>query len=346
MDVPADSRPVPERDQATAIVRQGVLGSLVPLASAARLAGVPVPATKSIIQVVGTLLGADLASAGRRLENIGFADADPDDVRRAVGVTRGLTVDADLRSIDQARRAAESAHQAQQLFRSFDPARVDQIVAAMARAVEVESARLGRLAADETGHGNAEDKRIKNLFNSVGVAEWLAEVKTLGVLWHDPVTRVMAIGEPMGVVAALIPVTNPTSTVIFKVLSAVKAGNAIVCAPHPRAVRSGVETTEVMRAAASELGAPDGLIQCLSEVTHEGTGELMRHRRTSLVLATGGSAMVRTAYSSGKPTLAVGPGNVPVYVHQSSGPNWRRWPTRFSRPKPSTTAPPASPSRQ
>ena len=227
------------------------------------------------------------------------------------------TVDADLRSIDQARRAAESSHQAQQLFRSFDPARVDQIVAAMARAVEVESARLGRLAADETGYGNAEDKRVKNLFNSLGVGEWLAGVKTLGVLWHDPVTRVMAIGEPMGVIAALIPVTNPTSTVIFKVLSAVKAGNAIVCAPHPRAVRSGVETTEVMRAAASELGAPDGLIQCLSEVTQEGTGELMRHRRTSLVLATGGSAMVRTAYSSGKPTLAVGPGNVPVYVHRS-----------------------------
>jgi opine dehydrogenase len=88
-DVPADSRPVPERDQATAIVRQGVLGSLTPLASAARLAGVPVPATQSIIHVVGTMLGADLASAGRRLENIGFADAEPDDVRRAVGVTRG-----------------------------------------------------------------------------------------------------------------------------------------------------------------------------------------------------------------------------------------------------------------
>lgn len=226
-------------------------------------------------------------------------------------------MDADLRSIDQARRAVESAHGAQQLFRSFDPARIDQIVEAMARAVEVESARLGRLAAEETGYGNAEDKRVKNLFNSIGVAEWLRGVKTLGVLWHDPVTRVMAIGEPMGVVAALIPVTNPTSTVIFKVLSAVKAGNAIVCAPHPRAVRSGVETTEVMRAAASELGAPEALVQCLSEVTLEGTGELMRHRLTSLVLATGGSAMVRTAYSSGKPTLAVGPGNVPVYVHQS-----------------------------
>lgn len=226
-------------------------------------------------------------------------------------------MDPDLRSIDQARQAAESAHRAQDQFRSFDPARIDAIVEAMARAIEVESARLGALAADETGYGNAEDKRVKNLFNSLGVAEWLREIRTLGVLWQDPVTRVMAIGEPMGVVAALIPVTNPTSTVIFKVLSAVKAGNAIVCAPHPRGVRSGAETAEVMRAAAAELGAPDGLIQCLSEVTLEGTDALMRHRRTSLVMATGGSAMVRAAYSSGKPTLAVGPGNVPVYVHES-----------------------------
>lgn len=226
-------------------------------------------------------------------------------------------MDADLRSIDQARSAAETAHRAQQIFSSFTPARVDQIVEAMARAIEVESARLGQLAADETGYGNAEDKRIKNLFNSLGVAEWLREITTLGVLWQDPVTKVMAIGEPMGVVAALIPVTNPTSTVIFKILSAVKAGNAVVCAPHPRAVRCGVETTAVMAAAAAELGAPDGLIQCLSEVTLEGTAELMRHRRTSVVMATGGAPMVRAAYSSGKPTLAVGPGNVPVYVHQS-----------------------------
>lgn len=225
--------------------------------------------------------------------------------------------DADLRSIAEARRAVEAAHDAQQRFRSFDPPHVDEIVEAMAKSIELESARLGELAAEETGYGNAEDKRIKNLFNSIGVAEWLRNVKTLGVLWQDPVTKVMAIGEPMGVVAALIPVTNPTSTIIFKVMSAIKAGNAIVCAPHPRGVRCGVETARVMMDAASEHGAPDNLIQCLSEVTIEGTQELMRHHRTSVVMATGGTAMVRSAYSSGKPTLAVGPGNVPVYVHAS-----------------------------
>ncbi|MEL6962596.1 MAG: aldehyde dehydrogenase family protein, partial [Pseudomonadota bacterium] len=128
---------------------------------------------------------------------------------------------------------------------------------------------------------------------------------------------IAAIGEPMGVVAALIPVTNPTSTIIYKVLSAVKAGNAIVCAPHPRGVRSGVETTKILAEAAEQLGAPKGLIQCLDQVTIEGTAELMRHRRTSVVMATGGPGMVRAAYSSGKPTLAVGAGNVPCYVHHS-----------------------------
>ena len=121
----------------------------------------------------------------------------------------------------------------------------------------------------------------------------------------------------MGVVAALVPVTNPTSTIIYKVLSAVKAGNSIVCAPHPRGVNCGIETVRVMARAAEQTGAPKGLIQCLDAVTIQGTAELMKHRRTSVVMATGGPAMVKAAYSSGKPTLAVGAGNVPCYVHKS-----------------------------
>jgi len=128
---------------------------------------------------------------------------------------------------------------------------------------------------------------------------------------------VAAFGEPMGVVAALIPVTNPTSTIIFKVLSAVKAGNAIVCAPHPRGVECGRETVRILARAASQSGAPDGLIQCLEHVTPAGTAELMQHRRTSMVMATGGPQMVKAAYSSGKPTLAVGAGNVPCFVDSS-----------------------------
>lgn len=226
-------------------------------------------------------------------------------------------MDADLRSIAQAREAAERAAKAFAQFKGASQETVDSIVEAMAAAAAREAGRLGIVAAEETGHGNPDDKRVKNLFNSLGVLEWLRHVRTVGVLWKDDETRVMAVAEPMGVVAALIPVTNPTATVIFKALSAVKAGNAIVCAPHPRGVRSGLETTQVLVDAATSAGAPPDLIQCLSEVTLEGTQELMRHRRTSIVMATGGSAMVRAAYSCGKPTIAVGPGNVPVYVDAS-----------------------------
>ncbi len=226
-------------------------------------------------------------------------------------------MDADLQSIAAARRMAESAFEAYKAFLGTDPAHVDAIVDAMARAIEPEAERLGQLAVDETGYGNVEDKRVKNLFNALSVADYLRDITTLGMLWRDDATKVAAFGEPMGVVAALVPVTNPTSTIIFKVLSAVKAGNAIVCAPHPRGVKCGMETVRVMARVAEQMGAPKGLIQCMDQVTIQGTAELMRHKRTSVVMATGGPAMVKAAYSSGKPTLAVGAGNVPCYVHKS-----------------------------
>lgn len=139
----------------------------------------------------------------------------------------------DLESIAEARRCAERAHEAFLRFREFPPEQVDRIVRAMAQAAEREAGRLAELARAETGYGDVEDKRLKNLYNARVVGEWLANVTTLGVLWRDDATKVVAIGEPMGVVAGLIPVTHPTALVIFKVLSAVKAGNAIVCAPHP-----------------------------------------------------------------------------------------------------------------
>lgn len=226
-------------------------------------------------------------------------------------------MDADLKSIAAARRAADTAFDAYQAFLGTDPAEVDAIVDAMARAIEPEAERLGALAVEETGYGNIPDKRVKNLFNALSVADYLRDVTTLGMLWRDDATKIAAFGEPMGVVAALIPVTNPTSTIIYKVLSAVKAGNAIVCAPHPRGIRCGMETVAVMARVAEQMGAPKGLIQCMDQVTIQGTAELMKHRRTSVVMATGGPAMVRAAYSSGKPTLAVGAGNVPCYVHKS-----------------------------
>lgn len=226
-------------------------------------------------------------------------------------------MDADLKSIAAARRSAESAFSAYQKFLGTDPSHVDAIVDAMALAIEPVAKELGQIAVDETGYGNVDDKRVKNLFNALSVADYLRDVTTLGMLWRDDATKIAAFGEPMGVVAALVPVTNPTSTIIFKILSAVKAGNAIVCAPHPRGIKSGMATVKVMADVAEQMGAPKGLIQCLDQVTIAGTAELMKHKRTSVVMATGGPAMVKAAYSSGKPTLAVGAGNVPCYVHKS-----------------------------
>lgn len=224
---------------------------------------------------------------------------------------------SDLDSIAEARRCAERGYEAWKKFRTFAPEDVDHIVRAMARAAEREAGRLAELAHVETGYGNVEDKRLKNLYNSRVVGDWLANVTTLGVLWRDEVTKVVAVGEPMGVVAGLIPVTHPTALVIFKVLSAVKAGNAIVCAPHPRGAKSSAETSRILAEAAVQAGAPMDLVQCMQVASIEGTGELMRHHRVAVVLATGGAGMVKAAYSSGKPTLAVGPGNVPCYVDRS-----------------------------
>ena len=179
----------------------------------------------------------------------------------------------DLQSIADARQAANSAWEAYLKFRLFEREDIDAIVDAMALAIEPEARRLAELAVEETGCGNVEDKRIKNLFNSLSVADWLRNIKTRGILWRDDVTKIAAVGEPMGVVAALIPVTNPTSTVIYKIISAIKSGNAIVCAPHPKGVKCGLETAAVMIRAAEQLGAPPGLIQCLDKVTIAGTTE-------------------------------------------------------------------------
>jgi len=165
-------------------------------------------------------------------------------------------MDNDLKSIAAARRTAETAFTAYQKFLGMAPAHVDAIVDAMARAIEPVAKELGALAVEETGYGNVPDKRIKNLFNALSVADFLRDVTTLGMLWRDDATKVAAFGEPMGVVAALIPVTNPTSTIVFKVLSAVKAGNAIVCAPHPRGLKCGMATIKVMADVAEQIGAP------------------------------------------------------------------------------------------
>ncbi len=226
-------------------------------------------------------------------------------------------LDPDLIGIAEARSKAKAARHALEEFAAATQEDLDHIVRQMAKAASDAAAELARLAVDETGYGVYEDKILKNRYNAEFVAASFEGLRTKGVLWVDEPGRMTAIGSPMGVIAAIIPVTNPTSTVIFKCLAAVKSGNAIVNAPHPRAAKACLRTAEVMAEAAAAAGAPAGLISCLRHASIATTAELMQHRDVSLVLATGGPAMVAAAYRSGKPTLAVGAGNVPVFVDVS-----------------------------
>lgn len=226
--------------------------------------------------------------------------------------------DADLRSIQQARDLAVQAREAQRAFQFAAQEDVDRICAAMAEAGVRESARLGRMAHEETGFGDPDHKRIKNEFGSRSVWESIKDIPTCGVLRRDEERKVVDIGWPVGVVAALTPSTNPTSTAFFKILIAVKARNGCVVAPHPSAASCTAEAVRVMVEAGEAAGMPVGLVSCLTEVALAGTNELMTHYATSVILATGGPGMVKAAHSVGKPALGVGPGNVPVYVDRSA----------------------------
>ncbi len=226
--------------------------------------------------------------------------------------------DHDLQSIQEARTLAVAARDAQRQFMHASQAEVDRICAAMAEAAYNASERLGRLAAEETGYGVPEHKVLKNHLGSKLVWESIKDVKTVGIVEHDPQKKMYGIAWPMGVVAALTPSTNPTSTVMFKVLISVKARDAVVVAPHPYAVKCCVETARIMADAGERAGMPKGLVSCMNKISLPGTQELMKHRYVALILATGGSDMVKAAHSVGKPAYGVGPGNVPCYVDRSA----------------------------
>ena len=166
--------------------------------------------------------------------------------------------------------------------------------------------------------GVYEHKVIKNRFASDLLLEYILPLRTCGVLREDPVRRVRELAVPMGVVGAIIPTTNPTSTAIYKALIAIKARNAIVMSPHPRAVGCTVEAGRILDQAARAAGAPAGLVNVMTAPTLEGTNALMRHGDIAVLLATGGADMVRAVYTAGKPAYGVGPGNVPAIVERTA----------------------------
>ncbi len=211
-----------------------------------------------------------------------------------------------------------AADRAEKKLKSFSQQQVDSIVAAMADAARLNARRLAEIAVEETGRGKVADKTTKNLFSAVDIFNSLRDLKTCDVIREDHARKITEIAVPYGVIAAIVPTTNPTSTAIFKILASLKGRNTVVVAPHPQAVRCTVETARVMYEAALRNGAPEDCISCMDEVTLEGTHELMRHDKTSLILATGGISMVRAAYSSSKPAYGVGPGNVPAFVERTA----------------------------
>src|SRR6266487_292460 len=226
--------------------------------------------------------------------------------------------DRDLASIAEARALARRAKQAWLEVAEFDQARIDAIVDAMAAAATAHAEAFARLAVEETGYGVVEDKIQKNLFSSEKVYNFIRPMKTVGVIARHDDRRVVEIAEPFGVVAAIIPTTNPTSTAIYKILIAIKARCAIVLSPHPSAVKCITRVAEVMEDAARHAGAPAGAINWMTTVTLEGTQELMKQRDVAVILATGGMGLVRAAYSAGKPAYGVGPGNAPAFIERSA----------------------------
>ncbi len=227
-------------------------------------------------------------------------------------------MDDDLRSIQEARDLVERAHMASEAFATADQERVDRIVTAIARAASANAESLARAATDETGMGVYEHKVIKNRFASDFLLDSILPMRTVGVIREDPARGLKELAVPMGVVGAIIPTTNPTSTAIYKALISIKARNAIVMSPHPRATRCVVQTARIMEEAAVSAGAPPGLINCMTGTTLEGTNALMRHAHTAVILATGGTDLVRAVYTAGKPAYGVGPGNVPAIIERTA----------------------------
>ena len=227
-------------------------------------------------------------------------------------------MDKDLQSVQQTRDLLRQAKQAQETLAAMTQEEIDRIVAAVARAGEENARRLAEMAVEETGFGIVGHKEIKNRFSSRTVYEAIKDLKTIGVLAKDDEKKTMDIGVPVGIVAGLVPSTNPTSTVLYKSLICLKAGNPVIFSPHPNAVRCITAATEIVAKAAEGAGAPKGAVSCISTPTLDATNELMRHDDTRMILATGGGAMVKAAYSSGTPAIGVGAGNGPAYIHKTA----------------------------
>lgn len=227
-------------------------------------------------------------------------------------------IDHDLRSVQEARILVENAREAQKILAAFSQEKLDTIVGHMAREVYQYARELAILSNEETGFGKWQDKFIKNSFASEFLYQRIKDMKVVGIIGEDREKKTMDIGVPVGVIAALIPATNPASTTIYKALIAIKSGNAIVFSPHPKAQQTIGRVLDILIRAAEESGLPPGAISYLRTLAVGGTVQLMNHKDTALILITGVPKLVRAAYASGKPTLYGGPGNGPAFIERSA----------------------------
>jgi len=225
-------------------------------------------------------------------------------------------VDKDLLSIQEARALVRAARAAQAEFSQLGQERIDAVVRAISEATAAKAEELAVMANEETGYGKPQDKKVKNLLASEKVYSCIKDMKTVGILREDKVNKIVEIAVPVGVIAGIVPSTNPTSTVIYKSLISLKAGNAIVFTPHPSAKKCIARAVQIIKEALHSCGVSTDLVSCISVPTIEGSAELMKI--SDLILATGGPGMVKAAYSSGTPALGVGAGNVPAFIERSA----------------------------
>lgn len=229
-----------------------------------------------------------------------------------------MALDRDLQSIQEVRDLIAKAKQAQKELATYSQEKVDKLICEIAKACAAESERLAKMAVEETGFGVWQDKVLKNLLGSTITYDYCKDMKTVGIIKDCEECGIMEVGVPMGIVAALIPSTNPTSTTMYKSIISIKSGNAIIISPHPNAKGCILETVKIIRDTISRMGAPADIVQSISLTTIDATNTLLKSRDIGVILATGGEAMVRAAYSSGNPAIGVGPGNGPAYIERTA----------------------------
>lgn len=227
-------------------------------------------------------------------------------------------MDFDLRSIQEARDLCRYGAIAAERIGKYTEEQIDRILRNMVKVAEEHKSELAQLAVEETGFGKVLDKTYKNHAAATLLYNHIKDMKTQGVICEDPVNKMFEVADPVGLIMGIVPSTNPTSTVIYKSMIAVKARNAIVFSPHPSALKCTSRAAELMAQAAVEAGAPSDTIGCLSMCSMQATDELMHNDAIKLIIATGGPGMVKAAYSAGKPAIGVGAGNSPSYIERTA----------------------------